>query len=41
MKPGPGLGALLEKIREKQLQDELKTPSEAMQWAKEMLSSQS
>jgi poly(A) polymerase len=41
IKPGPRLGALLEEIREKQLQDELKTPSEALQWAKERFSSQS
>jgi len=41
MKPGPGLGALLDEIREKQLQDELKTPAEARQWAKERLASQS
>ena len=34
MKPGPALGALLAEIREKQLQDELKTPAEARQWAK-------
>ena len=34
MKPGPALGALLAQIREKQLQDELKTRSEALKWAK-------
>jgi poly(A) polymerase len=34
MKPGPALGALLAEIREKQLQDELKTPEEAREWAK-------
>ena len=34
MKPGPALGALLNEIREKQLQDELKTPAEALEWAK-------
>ena len=39
MKPGPALGALLEQIREKQLQDELKTPAEARAWAKERLAS--
>ena len=39
VKPGPRLGALLEEIREKQLQDELKTRAEALQWAKERLSS--
>ena len=34
MKPGPALGALLAEIREKQLQDELKTPAQARAWAK-------
>jgi len=34
MKPGPALGALLAEIREKQLQDELKTKAEARRWAK-------
>ena len=34
MKPGPAMGALLNEIREKQLQDELKTPVQARQWAK-------
>jgi len=34
MKPGPALGALLAEIREKQLQDELKTPRQAKAWAK-------
>ena len=37
MKPGPALGALLAEIREKQLQDELKTKAEARQWAKHRL----
>ena len=37
MKPGPALGALLAEVREKQLQDELKTPAEASKWAKEQL----
>ena len=37
MKPGPALGALLAEMREKQLQDELKTPAEARAWAKERL----
>jgi poly(A) polymerase len=32
LKPGPALGKLLAEIREKQLQDELKTPEEARQW---------
>ena len=34
MKPGPAMGALLKEIREKQLQDELKTPAQARAWAK-------
>jgi poly(A) polymerase len=34
MKPGPALGALLAEIREKQLQDELKTSRQARAWAK-------
>jgi poly(A) polymerase len=37
MKPGPALGALLAEIREKQLQDELKTPVEARAWAKKRI----
>jgi poly(A) polymerase len=37
MKPGPALGALLAEIREKQLQDELKTPRHARAWAKKRL----
>ena len=37
MKPGPALGALLDEIREKQLQDELKTPAEARRWAKQRI----
>lgn len=37
MKPGPPLGALLRELREKQLQDELKTPDEARAWAKQLL----
>lgn len=32
--PGPEIGAALAEIREKQLQDELKTPEEALEWAK-------
>jgi phosphoribosylaminoimidazole-succinocarboxamide synthase len=31
------MGALLAEIREKQLQDELKTPDEARAWAKKRL----
>ena len=34
MKPGPAMGALLNEIREQQLQDELKTPLQARNWAK-------
>jgi poly(A) polymerase len=34
MKPGPVMGALLAEIREKQLQDELKTKAEARKWAR-------
>jgi poly(A) polymerase len=34
MKPGPALGTLLAEIRERQLQDELKTKAEARAWAK-------
>ncbi len=37
MKPGPALGALLAELREKQLQDELRTPAEARKWAREKL----
>jgi poly(A) polymerase len=37
MAPGPALGALLAEVREKQLQDELKTPEQAQQWAKQRL----
>jgi poly(A) polymerase len=37
MKPGPAMGQLLAEIREKQLQDELKTSDEARQWAKSEL----
>jgi hypothetical protein len=37
MQPGPALGALLAEIREKQLQDELKTKAEARKWAKERI----
>jgi poly(A) polymerase len=37
MKPGPAMGQLLAEIREKQLQDELKTPDEAREWAKNEL----
>ncbi len=37
MKPGPAMGALLAELREKQLQDELKTPAQARKWAKQRL----
>lgn len=37
MEPGPAMGALLNEIREKQLQDELKTATEARVWAKKKL----
>jgi poly(A) polymerase len=37
MEPGPALGALLAEIREKQLQDELTTRTEARKWAKRWL----
>ncbi len=34
MKPGPEMGALLDELREKQLADELKTPTEALDWVR-------
>jgi poly(A) polymerase len=37
MKPGPAMGVLLNEIREKQLQDELKTPRQAKAWVKKRL----
>ena len=37
MKPGKELGAMLHEIREKQLQDELKTPRQAKVWVKKFL----
>jgi len=37
LKPGPALGALLAEIREKQLQDELKTPRQARAWVRKKL----
>jgi poly(A) polymerase len=37
LKPGPAMGQLLGEIREKQLQDELKTPAEARAWVKRQL----
>jgi poly(A) polymerase len=37
MKPGKEMGAMLHEIREKQLQDELKTPRQAKAWVKKFL----
>jgi poly(A) polymerase len=37
VKPGPALGALLHEIRERQLQDELKTAGQARAWVKEKM----
>jgi len=37
MKPGPALGAMLAEIRERQLADELRSPEEALEWAKDQL----
>jgi poly(A) polymerase len=37
MKPGPAMGVLLAEIREKQLQDELKTPRQAKTWVKKQI----
>ena len=37
MKPGKEMGAMLHEIREKQLQDELKTPRQAMAWVKKQI----
>jgi len=39
MKPGPAVGKLLAEIREKQLQDELKTAAEARTWVRAQLGS--
>jgi poly(A) polymerase len=38
MKPGPEMGAMLEEIREKQLQDELRTADAALEWVRQRLS---
>jgi poly(A) polymerase len=38
LKPGPGMGQLLAEIREKQLEDELRTSEEAREWAKKRAS---
>jgi poly(A) polymerase len=40
MQPGPAMGQLLAEIREKQLSDELKTPDQAKEWAKNELQKQ-
>jgi poly(A) polymerase len=37
LKSGPALGKLLNEIREKQLQDELKTPRQAKAWARKQI----
>ena len=37
MKPGPAMGALLAELREKQLQDELKTKAEARKWVRKRI----
>jgi len=37
IQPGPAMGALLHELREKQLQDELKTPEQARAWIAESL----
>ena len=37
MKPAPAMGALLAELREKQLQDELKTKAQARKWARHRL----
>ena len=37
MKPGPAMGVLLNEVREKQLQDELKTPRQARAWVKKQI----
>ncbi|HPU55236.1 MAG TPA: CCA tRNA nucleotidyltransferase, partial [Verrucomicrobiota bacterium] len=34
VQPGPAMGALLAEIREKQLQDELRTTDEAREWVR-------
>ncbi|HEY9173369.1 MAG TPA: CCA tRNA nucleotidyltransferase [Verrucomicrobiae bacterium] len=39
LKPGPALGRLLAEIREKQLQDELRTKAAAKRWVQEQLKS--
>jgi poly(A) polymerase len=39
LKPGPAIGKLLAEAREKQLQDELKTPTQARAWARKRIKS--
>jgi len=36
-KPGPALGRMLAELRERQLQDELKTPAQARQWVRRQM----
>lgn len=40
MKPGPAMGKLLGELREKQLQDELATPSQARAWARKQIATE-
>ena len=40
MEPGPAMGRLLAQVRERQLQDELKTPAQARVWARRQLQSE-
>jgi poly(A) polymerase len=37
IQPGPALGQLLEQVRDKQLQEELHTPEEAIAWVKQQI----
>jgi poly(A) polymerase len=37
IKPGPAMGALLAELREKQLQDELRTADEARDWVRQRI----
>ena len=41
IKPGPALGQLLERVRDKQLQEELHTPEEAIAWVKQQIAEES
>jgi poly(A) polymerase len=38
MKPGPAMGKVLGELREKQLQDELRTTAQAREWARQQMS---